>query len=192
MCLWMLFNAFLLADPRMEDSTASDLQSNVVYAITKCVSVCCFTIACILFVEVAVWSEVQHKWVYMHVQTNPFVPTEPLCTISTLLASFPWKPIISVGHWLCRLTFSNACLLLWVELVPDLPILCSVPYILCRHVLVAVTTERSSVPPSMKLSPSERTLLGFFTIVSAWVINKDTLDVCQVGCRESNSFILYL
>ena len=67
--------------------------------------------------------------------------------------------------------------------------LCAVPYMLCRHVLVVVTTERNSVTLSMMLSSSERTLLGFFMIVSAWVINKDTLGVCPVGCREWDPII---
>ena len=53
---------------------------------------------------------------------------------------------------------------------------------------MVVTTERNSVPLSMMLSSSERTLLGFFMIVSAWVINKDTLGVCPVGCRECIRF----
>ena len=44
--------------------------------------------------------------------------------------------------------------------------LCTVPCMLCRHVLVVVTTEWSSVPATM--SPSEgRIIHGSFTIVSA-------------------------
>ena len=46
------------------------------------------------------------------------------------------------------------------------PLCCTVPCMLCRHVLVVVTTERSSVPATM--SPSERRIIhGSFTIVSA-------------------------
>ena len=46
------------------------------------------------------------------------------------------------------------------------PLCCTVPCMLCRHVLVVVTTERSSVQATM--SPSEgRVIHGSFTIVSA-------------------------
>ena len=69
------------------------------------------------------------------------------------------------------------------------PLCCTVPCMLCRHVLVVVTTEQSSVLTSMIISPSERTLLGFFMTVSvcinvamkAWMMKKIHL----VGIREN-------
>ena len=46
------------------------------------------------------------------------------------------------------------------------PLCCTVPCMLCRYVLVVVTTEQSSVPATM--SPLEgRIIHGSFTIVSA-------------------------
>ena len=96
---------------------------------------------------------------------------------STLLASFPGKPLNYCVALTLQAALSNPYLLLWVELMHGVPIphtivhylLYAVPCMLCRHVLVTVTTEGSSVPLSMMISPSERTLLGFFMIVSAWV-----------------------
>ena len=44
--------------------------------------------------------------------------------------------------------------------------LCAVPCMLCRHVLVVVTTERSSVPATISHSEG-RIIHGSFTIVSA-------------------------
>ena len=117
---------------------------------------------------------------HVNIWTNPFLPTKPLqlYTIhSTLLASFPGKPLNYCVALTLQADFSNPYLLLWVELVHGVPIphtivhylLYAVPCMLCRHVLVTVTTEGSSVPLSMMISPSERISLGFFMIVSAWV-----------------------
>ncbi len=44
--------------------------------------------------------------------------------------------------------------------------LCAVPCMLCRHVLVVVTTEQSSVPATISHSEG-RIIHGSFTIVSA-------------------------